>query len=268
MADSSSPSGKKPKRFLSQKKKKPNARDLSRTPLSHEESIELLDQFSKSEPAHTVAILGASLVEHYLETLLRPRFTRHDDILWGDIIGDDGPIGTFSKKITMGYALGIYDAYIEHDLNVVRIVRNAFAHDRHVIDFNNDLIVEELRKILLPTKGNKSVKLSLALAIEAAETNGKAAYIILCCALVNEFLARSRARYRARDRRYAAKNPIRSALAELMAGQIPAGPGAFRPVPLENRSGDHMPPPPSQTQPTYPARKNARRRNRGKPKPD
>jgi DNA-binding MltR family transcriptional regulator len=59
----------------------------------------------------------------------------HDQLFIGT-----GPLATFSAKIRLGYALGIYGRKTRHDLDVVREIRNAFAHAQKVITFENQEI--------------------------------------------------------------------------------------------------------------------------------
>jgi hypothetical protein len=58
----------------------------------------------KADPVAT-AILGGVMVEHELEVLLRRRFLRNDDKVWKELIGDHGPMSSFSAKILMGSVL-------------------------------------------------------------------------------------------------------------------------------------------------------------------
>jgi hypothetical protein len=38
------------------------------------------------------------------------------------------PLSTFSAQIDMGFAVGLYDKHVWHDLNEIRKIRNLFAH--------------------------------------------------------------------------------------------------------------------------------------------
>jgi DNA-binding MltR family transcriptional regulator len=126
-------------------KQKPNLRDLSNISLTSEEERELAKAAGHPNPTVT-AIMAAVLVEHELEGLLRRRF-RKDGDTWLDLTGDNGPLGTFDKKIKTAHALGICDDITRKNLNIIRNIRNAFAHSKKLIDFNHELIVEELNKI-------------------------------------------------------------------------------------------------------------------------
>jgi DNA-binding MltR family transcriptional regulator len=126
--------------------RKSKLRDLSRHQLAHDDITALIDAFGEDEHPIATAILGAGLIEHDLEKLLRSKLKRKDDETWAMLIADNGPLNSFSSKIAMGYALGIYDQRARSDLNIVRNIRNAFAHSKKLIQFDHPAVVAELRK--------------------------------------------------------------------------------------------------------------------------
>jgi Mannitol repressor len=121
-------------------------RDLSRLQLERDDFLALTDAFFSVEHPIVRAILGAGIVEQELEQLLRSKLKHKDDETWGMLIAENGPLNTFSSKIAMGYALGIYDKATYSDLTIVRNIRNAFAHSKKLIQFDHPAVVKELRK--------------------------------------------------------------------------------------------------------------------------
>jgi DNA-binding MltR family transcriptional regulator len=133
--------------------RKPKLRDLSRLPPEFDDVIALSDALSKDHHPITTAIIGAVMIEHQLDRLLRSKLKHKDDTTWAMLVGDNGPLRSFSSKIAMGYALGIYDKRMHSDLNIVRNIRNAFAHPKKLIQFDHLAVVAELRKATaIPTK--------------------------------------------------------------------------------------------------------------------
>lgn len=102
-------------------------------------------------PAISTAILGAVLVEHELEVSLRRRLSRKDDDTWGEMLAEGGPFSTFARKIKSGYAMRVYDDAFEANLNIIRTVRNTFAHSKRLIEFDHPLVAAELKKIAVPS---------------------------------------------------------------------------------------------------------------------
>jgi DNA-binding MltR family transcriptional regulator len=127
-------------------KPKMKLRDLSQLPPTVEEQMAMLTALCEGPPIAR-AIIGAVMVEHELERLLRRRFSRNDDVTWRELVSERGPLGTFSQKITIGYAFSIYNDETRTNLDVVRSIRNAFAHAKMPLDFSHKLIVAELAKI-------------------------------------------------------------------------------------------------------------------------
>jgi hypothetical protein len=132
-------------------------RDLSRLPPDNDD-LRAINKVFKEEHPIVAAILGAGLIEHRLDQLLRSRLKHKDDQTWATLTEAPGPLNSFSSKITMGYALGIYDQRMRADLNIIRSIRNAFAHSKKVFQFDHPLVVKELSKATrsaLPKKHSK-----------------------------------------------------------------------------------------------------------------
>jgi hypothetical protein len=128
-------------------KRKPRISDLSRALPSSEELsalVKLMDT-GKLHPI-TAAILGAGLVEHELEVQLRRRFLRNDDTTWSELTGDQGPLGSLFAKIATGYAFRLFGEELRTNLDIVRVIRNQFAHSKKPFDFSHPLIIKELGK--------------------------------------------------------------------------------------------------------------------------
>ena len=54
--------------------------------------------------------------------------------------GEDGPMN-FAVKIRLGYGLGIYGPDSRDDLDIIRHVRNLFAHSKENMIFIDDTII-------------------------------------------------------------------------------------------------------------------------------
>ncbi len=55
---------------------------------------------------------------------------------------EGGPLNTFSQKILMGRALRVYGEVMQHNLDLLRHLRNAFAHSHVPITFSTPEIAE------------------------------------------------------------------------------------------------------------------------------
>jgi hypothetical protein len=75
------------------------------------------------------AIIGAAIVEHYLERALLSRMRPLSNGRYKELFDGKAPLATFSAKIEMGHALNIYGEKTRADLASVNWIRNRFAHN-------------------------------------------------------------------------------------------------------------------------------------------
>lgn len=96
-------------------------------------------------------ILQASALESILQQEIKQRFAQP---VSGDLIDrvfeGNGPLATFSNKILMGEALGLFGPLFRHDLNLVRELRNGFAHARHAMTLETPVVAEMCKNLQVP----------------------------------------------------------------------------------------------------------------------
>ncbi len=93
------------------------------------------------------AVMAGALVENALEdaakmVLVDPGKTA----LTKWFQGPNAPFASFSAKITLGRALGIYDEEFEQRLILIKNIRNAFAHASIPLTFSHPLLKAECSK--------------------------------------------------------------------------------------------------------------------------
>jgi hypothetical protein len=97
------------------------------------------------------AVLLASFVENalerYLKTKLRPTFPSSD---YRHIFGFEAPLGSFSAKIKVAFAFNWYGPDTLHDLDLIRELRNGFAHSRNTFEFVTPEIAAVCRELRAP----------------------------------------------------------------------------------------------------------------------
>lgn len=69
---------------------------------------------------------------------------RPDDSAKDRLEQDGGPLHSFSQKITMGRVLGIYGSDTQHNLDLLRNIRNAFAYAHVPITFQTKEVVDAI----------------------------------------------------------------------------------------------------------------------------
>lgn len=114
-----------------------------------EEQILAFPEILANEPSNrSAAIMAAALVEQALYTAITCRLVDPgESILKAWFEGENAPFGTFSAKIKLGRALGIYREKMEGRLVIIKNVRNVFAHRSTPITFGHPSIKQEIEKL-------------------------------------------------------------------------------------------------------------------------
>jgi hypothetical protein len=97
----------------------------------------------------TAVIVLSSWVERQLEQWIISVLPRNDPATVKRLVGRDGSLGGFYSKIELGYALALYDETTRDNLNIVRSIRNEFAHTPQAIDFETAEIRTEVDKLTI-----------------------------------------------------------------------------------------------------------------------
>lgn len=103
-----------------------------------DQTITDLDVANASDRA--TALVLATRLEHEIERSIETHFVELDDNQRASIFEGDGPLSTLSAKVRLAYALGIFGARTKHDLDIIRSVRNVFAHTWQHVGFGSDAI--------------------------------------------------------------------------------------------------------------------------------
>lgn len=185
---------------MSRGKPKPKLRDLSRAKPTNEDYAKWRDTIFDLHPM-VCAIWGASLIEHELEDIIRQRLKRNDDATWSKLTERGAPISSFSGKIDLAYAMGIFDETTKANLHTVREIRNTFAHTKRVLDFEDALIVSALSKIREPNR--PGYKRTIRVAKSASTQSGlrMQSFAVICLVLNTQMLEIATKTATARNRR-------------------------------------------------------------------
>jgi hypothetical protein len=96
----------------------------------------LLDTLRK-ESDKGLALIGATVMEDILEHCISRKFIRNlGKTRRDDIFDYEGPLGAFSKRIKVAYALGVFNSVVRDELEIIRDIRNAFAHSIIPLSFS------------------------------------------------------------------------------------------------------------------------------------
>jgi hypothetical protein len=96
-------------------------------------------------------ILQASNVENILQSVVEKKMRQPLTVdLRERLFDHNGPLATFSNKILVGYALGLFGSIFRHDLDLIRELRNGFAHARHPMTLSTPQVAQVCKFLKLP----------------------------------------------------------------------------------------------------------------------
>jgi len=123
---------------------KRSLRTLSRAQVS-DEDIDIL--FNEVHADRSYCIILASMIERHLEQAIIERLRLINKEAEKLLFEREGALSTFFGNIHLGYALGLFDDRMRDDLNVIRRIRNAFAHSSLPITFESPEVRDEIGKL-------------------------------------------------------------------------------------------------------------------------
>jgi hypothetical protein len=120
---------------------------LKRTP----DAAEFLEVYAeiKTGSSRTCAIVGGTLVELHLETLIKSKMRNNlTKTELNELFNGIAPLSSFSAKIKVGYAFSLYSSRTRDNLDWIREIRNAFAHSRIVITFDTPEVKQVVARLM------------------------------------------------------------------------------------------------------------------------
>ena len=128
-------------------------RNLSREIPTDKDFARIDDEAEDVSDRH-FALSFAIELENTLRYAITAVLPRKDRTIIDKMVEQDGVLGTFSRKIDLGYALGLYDAQRHKELHIIRNIRNAFAHTMIPIAFDTPELVRERTKLTSGQENN------------------------------------------------------------------------------------------------------------------
>jgi DNA-binding MltR family transcriptional regulator len=90
------------------------------------------------------ALFAAAYLDKALSDLLYVSLVE-DKSIEKDLFDGSAPLGTFSARIKIAYYLGLISVSCRRDLDLVRTIRNDFAHNAEIISFEDQKIAQRCR---------------------------------------------------------------------------------------------------------------------------
>ncbi|WP_340031361.1 MltR family transcriptional regulator [Bacillus tropicus] len=103
--------------------------------------------FENTIDDRSAAIVAASYLEDLLKEFLIKKFNDNFSQLskteQGNLTSGNGPLSTFSSRITIAFLSGLISKKVYDDLNNIRNIRNQFAHNMEAVDFTSDQKIKD-----------------------------------------------------------------------------------------------------------------------------
>ncbi len=131
------------KRLTDQTRSRPHSNQLWKTILAARDNI---------VEASTFSLVLSAAIEQALEIAISTHFVVSDDAAQALFNDQNGPLSTFAAKTKIAYALGVFDAPVRDELDLIRYIRNAFAHSKEPLTFESTLIADACAELRIPNK--------------------------------------------------------------------------------------------------------------------
>jgi hypothetical protein len=127
----------------------PTLRSLARKPIRTNDLVNFIEGAPHSTD-QAIALVAAAWVERCLERVILSRLVRLKKQQYRELFIGSSPLASFAIKIKLAYAMRIIGPRVQGDLEIVKDIRNQFAHSFHPISFRTKVISRECRKLKTP----------------------------------------------------------------------------------------------------------------------
>jgi DNA-binding MltR family transcriptional regulator len=115
-------------------------------PFDEKLSVDEREAFYDHSSDRAAALVLGTMVEDHLTVFLR-LVMRREKALADELFNPSGPLGAFGTKIRLAYMLRLIAPEIYKDLIVVNKIRNKFAHDLSVKQFESQQITDLVKNM-------------------------------------------------------------------------------------------------------------------------
>jgi DNA-binding MltR family transcriptional regulator len=135
------------------KKKKQSIANVGKTMITPPHFAGLMEEI-KHTSDRTAAIVLSAWVEQNLEMKIIAALPRRDEETVKKLQERDSALSGFYSKIHLAFALGLIDEETRDNLDVIRRIRNVFAHAAVFVTFQTPEIAKEIEKLKTTTEAS------------------------------------------------------------------------------------------------------------------
>ena len=103
----------------------------------------------QGESDRAAVIIAAAKLDQLLRDLIVARLvpsSKSDD----DLVDGDRPLGAFSARIAIAFRIGLIDAEVARSLDLIRRIRNEFAHEARLASLSSDEHIKRVKELARP----------------------------------------------------------------------------------------------------------------------
>lgn len=104
-----------------------------------------------NESDRGAGLMAAAFIDDRLAELISSKLI-NDDALIKSLLDFNGPFGNFSARIEVSFGFGLIPNNVRRDLNLLRKIRNDFAHTANQVTFYDQPIASRCRELALDNK--------------------------------------------------------------------------------------------------------------------
>jgi DNA-binding MltR family transcriptional regulator len=111
---------------------------------------DLSKQLLLHESDRGCVLVAHAVLDEAVELLLRGAFSKSEAIMKASVMpmfAVNGPLSTFWSKLHLANSLELLSPAVYTDLEIMRRIRNRFAHQKAPVDFNDKSLVSDLEKL-------------------------------------------------------------------------------------------------------------------------
>lgn len=94
------------------------------------------------------ALVAAAYLENEVTALLNQFFVEMNKSARKELFDFNGPVGTFSAKTKLAYAMGLISAEVRKALDLIRGIRNKCAHLQEPFNFEEGVVAHQINALM------------------------------------------------------------------------------------------------------------------------
>jgi hypothetical protein len=118
--------------------------------LNEEDNLIIAEIASQSDRG--AALIAQAYLEDRLVAAIKARLVDNDDVL-NRLFKGTGPLASFSSRIDIGLALGLYQVEAHKLFRQIKDIRNDFAHKARPLDFTTPSIADRCNNLNIRREG-------------------------------------------------------------------------------------------------------------------